>query len=79
MEKPELLQNVSDAMVRLFDLDPQAIRPEAHLFEDLDLDSIDAIDLLAELQKLTGRKMTPEDFQQVRTVGDVVNALHAIL
>jgi acyl carrier protein len=79
MEKEELLKSVSEAMVRLFDLDPKAIQPEAHLFEDLDLDSIDAIDLLAELQKLTGRKMTPEDFQQVRTVGDVVAALHNIL
>jgi acyl carrier protein len=79
MEKDELHKQVSEAMARLFDLDPKAIQPGAHLYEDLDLDSIDAIDLLAELQKLTGRKIAPEDFQHVRTVGDIVNALHHIL
>ena len=49
------------------------------LFEDLDLDSIDAIDLMVKLQELTGRKMKPEEFKTVRTVGDVLDRVHVLL
>jgi acyl carrier protein len=46
--------------------------------QDLDLDSIDAVDLVVELQKLTGRKIKPEEFKTVRTVGDVVERVYEL-
>jgi acyl carrier protein len=55
---------------------PEKITVEARLFEDLDLDSIDAVDLIVKLQEYTGKKIAPTEFKTVRTVGDVVDKLH---
>ena len=49
------------------------------LYEELDIDSIDAVDLIVELKAYTGRKIGPEDFKNVRTVGDLVTALDKLL
>lgn len=55
------------------------MQPDTHLFEELDLDSIDAVDLAIKLQEMTGKRIKPEEFKSVRTVGDVVAAVHALL
>jgi acyl carrier protein len=60
-----------------FELDPDKIRQDANL-ADLDLDSIDAVDVVVEFQKLTGKRVKSEAFKSVRTVGDVVDVLHAL-
>ena len=52
---------------------------ESHLYQDLELDSIDAVDLVVRLQKLTGKKIKPEEFKTVRTVADVVEAVAQLL
>ena len=57
------------------------VTPEARLYEDLEIDSIDVVDLMDEVQSHTGAKVTPEDFRSVRTVGDLVavmQRLHAV-
>lgn len=61
------------------EIDPQDIKPEARLYEDLELDSIDAIDMIVHLQKKIGKKIKPEDFKTVRTVQDVVDAADRLL
>ena len=53
--------------------------PEAHLIDDLDLDSIDTVDLVVKLQDLTGRRVKPDEFKAVRTVRDVVDAIEKLL
>ena len=58
---------------------PQDIKPEARLYEDLELDSIDAVDMIVHLQKKTGKKIKPEEFKAVRTVQDVVEAVERLL
>ncbi len=77
--KEEILAAMSDVLVDQFEIDRGKIVPTAHLFLDMDLDSIDAVDLVVTLQKLTGKKIEPEQFKQVRTVQDVVDAVHAIV
>ena len=57
----------------------EKIRPEARLYEELDLDSIDALDLVVKLQELTGRRISPQEFKTVRTVNDVVDRVSAML
>ena len=52
---------------------------DAKLFEELDLDSIDAVDLIVRLQQFTGKKVDPESFKQIRTLGDVVRAVDALI
>jgi acyl carrier protein len=76
--KEEIFNVVKDFLVNDFECDPENIKPETKLFEDLDLDSIDAVDLIVKLQQITGKKIDPETFKQVRNIGDVVDAIHKI-
>ncbi|CAM3809046.1 acyl carrier protein [Rouxiella silvae] len=79
MQKLEIYQQITDLLVKLFELDASDITPESRLYEDLDLDSIDAVDLVVHLQKTTGRKIKPEMFKSVKTVQDVVDAIDELL
>lgn len=72
MNKEELYQDIRKALVELFELDPEEVTLEADLYKDLDIDSIDAIDLLAMLREKSGVRLAPEQFREVRTVGDVI-------
>jgi len=45
-----------------FELSAEDIHPSSNLYQDLDIDSIDAVDLVVELKKMTGKKINPEDF-----------------
>ena len=74
-----IYEEVSALLIKLFDVDAQAIQPEARLYEDLELDSIDAVDMIVHLQKKTGKKIKPEEFKAVRTVQDVVDAVERLL
>jgi acyl carrier protein len=76
MERSAIHAQIRDYMVTLFDTPPDAVTLEADLAEDLDLDSIDAVDLVVKLQELTGRKIKAEEFKTVRTVGDVVERVY---
>jgi acyl carrier protein len=75
----EVLEQIKSALVELFEIEPGRVTREARLNEDLEIDSIDAVDLLDRLRKQTGRKISADDFRSVRTVGDLVNAVHAVL
>lgn len=79
MQPQDVFQTLKDTLVEQFELDPAKITPAARLQEDLDLDSIDAVDLIIKLQELTGRKVSPEDFKEVRTVGDVQRVIEKLL
>lgn len=72
-EKEQILAKVREILVDLFELDPAEIVPEARLYEDLDIDSIDAVDLLVDLKKTTSVEVSPAQFKQVRTIQDVVD------
>jgi acyl carrier protein len=76
MTKEAIYQKVVQILTETFDLSPQQITPDAQLIQDLDLDSIDAVDLVVKLQQYTDRKINPETFKHVRTVDDVVEAIH---
>lgn len=78
MTREMILEKVTKTMVELFDLDPATITPETR-FEDLKLTSLDAIDLVVELQRLTGRRVSEEGLRKVRTVGDIVSLVESHL
>ncbi|HAU5566282.1 TPA: acyl carrier protein [Serratia fonticola] len=79
MNKDEIYQEVALLLTSLFEIDADDIRPDARLYEDLELDSIDAVDMVVHLQKRTGRKIKPEAFRAVRTVQDVVDAVDQLM
>ena len=66
--------------MRDFEIPEEKIRPEARLYEDFDIDSIDAVDMIVQLKPyLEGRRVSPEAFKQVRTMGDVVTTVAKLL
>ena len=77
--REEILVYLRQILGELFELKPEQIVPEANLYTDLDIDSIDAVDLILKLRELTGRKIQPQTFKNVRTVGDVIDAVEALL
>ncbi|KWZ35709.1 acyl carrier protein [Burkholderia anthina] len=79
MTDAEILERIRAIFHENFAIEPDNVTPDTHLFEELDLDSIDAVDLAIKLQEMTGKRIKPEEFKSVRTVGDVVAAVHALL
>ncbi len=72
----ELDRQVREVLITTFNLSREAVTPEATLFQDLDLDSLDAIDLAVKLETETGLKLVETEFRSIRTVQDVVETIH---
>ena len=75
MTKEDVLGRINDVLAGEFEIDRAKLVPEARLFEDLDLDSIDAVDLVVRLQQQTSLKVKAEDFKTIRTLGDVADVI----
>lgn len=67
-----MLEQLRTVLAAEFEIEADLITPEASLMDDLDIDSIDAIDILARLRELTGKELPAEALKEVRTVGDVI-------
>jgi Acyl carrier protein len=72
MDKQSMFAEIADYLVTAFDVPRDLITPDADLVDQLNLDSIDAIDLMVRIQEITGRKVSPEEFKTVRTINDVL-------
>lgn len=79
LSKEEIFTKVQDVLVDTFELSKDEVSPSANLYTDLDLDSIDAVDLVITLQEMTDKKVDPESFKQIRTVQDVVDAVYELV
>jgi len=79
MTEEEIFLKLREVLADSFRLDPATITLESHLFKDLDLDSIDAVELALQLQDFTGRRVKAQEFKSVRTVGDVVGTIYRML
>lgn len=75
MSKDELYVWVVDLLAEMFELDKSKLTSQSNLYVDLDIDSIDAVDLAVKLKQMTGKRLQPEVFKTIRTIGDVVDAL----
>ena len=75
----EIFEKLKTILVDDFEIAPEKLTLDANLFEDLELDSIDAVDLAVKLQEFTEKKISPENFKQIRTVNDVVLAIEELL
>jgi acyl carrier protein len=73
LSREEILEHLTVCLGELFEVPPEKVALNARLYEDLDIDSIDAVDLVVRLQQLTRRRFKPEEFRSVRTVSDVVD------
>ena len=77
--RDDIFNTLRDALVELFELDPARVSMEANLYQDLEIDSIDAVDLIDHIKRQTGKKIAAEEFKSVRTVGDVVEAVYRLV
>lgn len=75
LTQEQVLAKLKDWMQDLFEIEPDDIQLDSNLYEDLDVDSIDAVDLVVKIKELTGKQVQPEDFKAVRTVQDVVTVI----
>ena len=78
MTRAEIIDELRKTMSEMFEIEPASITLESRLFEDLDLDSIDAIDMAVKLQELTGRRVDETALRKIRTVEDVVDLIERL-
>lgn len=79
LSKEQISAHLSASLQEMFEIPAEDIHADARLYEDLDIDSLDAVDLVIQLRDYTGVKVKPEQFKDVRTVGDVVDAVSALI
>ena len=77
--KEEIYNKLCEILKEDFEIEESSITKEANLFTDLDMDSIDAVDLAVRIQQYTDKRISPQDFKHIRTIDDVVEAIYGIL
>jgi len=77
-QRDDILQLIKEIMLEMFEIEEELVTLEARLNEDLDFDSIDAVDMIVKLKEITGKAVMPEDFKNARTINDVVEAVYKI-
>ncbi|MCR5261973.1 MAG: acyl carrier protein [Candidatus Gastranaerophilales bacterium] len=77
--KEEIYQKICEILTEEFEIEQTKIKDDANLFTDLDLDSIDAVDMAVRLQQFTDKRISPEEFKQIKTVKDVVEAVYKLV
>lgn len=78
MDDSQIYSKIKDVLVNQFEVDESIVSMDADLYEELEIDSIDAVDLMVQLTEFTGKKIPPEQFKEVRTIGNVINSLSAL-
>ena len=79
MTKENIMQKMQDILADQFEIDKETVTPEAKLYDDLELDSIDAVDLLVKMKEYIPGKVDPEMFKQAKTIQDVVDLLYPLV
>ncbi|KIH85612.1 acyl carrier protein [Pseudomonas batumici] len=77
--REDIFSTLRDALVELFELEPARVNLDSNLYQDLEIDSIDAVDLIDHIKRQTGKKIAAEEFKSVRTVNDVVEAVFRLV
>jgi len=76
--KQEVRDHIHGVLIDLFEIEEGKLVPEAKLYEDLDIDSIDTVDLLIELKKFVPEDINPDKFIDSKTLGEVIDVVHEI-
>lgn len=79
LSNEQIHEKVVEILSDSFELDPASIQPESTLYEELDLDSIDAVDIFVQLRDITGRRPDPEKAKEIRTVAELCAFVRAEL
>ena len=72
MTDAQIIAAANEALATEFELDPERMRPETRFREDLELDSLDAVDMVIVLEKTFTIKIGRDPaIMEIRTVGDL--------
>lgn len=77
--RDDILQIIKQIMLEMFEIEEELVTLDARLSEELDFDSIDAVDMIVKLKEITGKAVKPEDFKNARTINDVVEAVYKLV
>lgn len=79
MNEQEIIDITNRVFEESFEIEKERLKPEAHIFTDLGLDSLDIVDLVAALQKSFGVNIRSEEkVRNIRTLQDIYNFIYAI-
>ena len=79
MTKEEIFLKIQEILTTEFEIDTDSVTPGAKLYQDLELDSIDAVDLLVKMKEYVNGKIEPDQFKKAETVQDVVDILYPLV
>ena len=79
MTQDQIFGRIVEILANTFGVDAERVSRNSRLGDDLDIDSIDAVDLIVQLKPMIGSNLRPEAFKSVRTVGDVVDVVHSMM
>ena len=79
MTRDEIYAQIRNALVTNFEIPEERVSLEARLMDDLELDSIDAIDMAVHIQAMTNVRLDEDSLRKLRTVGDAVDLVAALL
>ena len=75
ISKEDIFNELKTILVDDLEIPEAEIKESSNLFTDLDLDSIDAVDIAVRMQRYTDKKLPPEEFKKIQTIDDVVNSV----
>jgi acyl carrier protein len=75
MDKEQLFFRIREILVDQFEVEQSNVTLDANLYEELEIDSIDTVDLMVQIKELTGKKIPPDKFKEIRTISDVIDTL----
>ncbi len=75
MSRNEIFKLIKEYFVKEFEVPEEKISEEALLFDDLELDSIDALDMVGMLESELNIEVDEEEIGSIRTVKDVIDFL----
>ena len=78
MSKDELYEKIKEILINDFEVDETLIKPEARIADDIDLDSIDAVEMIVKAKPLLKGSVDPSVFKMTKTVQDVVDVLYPL-
>jgi len=73
MQRAEIIENVNEFLSEEFEIEESALKPDAHLIDDLGIESLDFVDIVVTIEKEFGFKVKREEITQVRTLNDLYN------
>lgn len=68
-----VLEKIREVVAKKFKVQPQNVNETTRLREDLNVDSLDAVELIMELEDTFNIKIADDEAQQLKTIGDIVN------